>query len=118
MGQQPQHIKGKPKGYDKTLELLASLSPVDMEKCGPSNPIEDRPSGTPMKAIATSFGHSKLSPIQKLIIETQVAHKIVLVRYMTCAGMTVGIARQHWARAKMLADDYLDRVYPEETAEA
>lgn len=111
MGQAPRHTKGKPAGYDPTLELLATLTPVDIEQCTNHTPLDDRPDGTPMRLLIKAFGHSKEDPIRKLITETQVKHRIVVATWQNADGTAVGIARQCYARAQMLANDYWDRVY-------
>lgn len=115
MGRRPQHTEGKPAGYDPTLELLATLTPVDVESCISKTPLADRPDGTPMRLLIQSFGHEKKDhPIRKLITETQVRHKVQIVTFLNAEGTAVGIARQSYARARMLTEDYWDRVYGEE----
>jgi len=111
MGRKPKHEMDKPSGYDKTLELLATLPAVEIKKCVPSTPMDDRPMGARIRDLMAMFGHTSESPIRKLITDTQVRHKVILVTYATPEGCCVGVAKQHAAKAEMLASAYWDRVY-------
>lgn len=111
MGRKPNSEKGKPRGYDRTLELLATLPAVSLKKCTPSTPVDDRPIGARIKDLMSMFGHTDEAPIRKLITETQVRHKVLLITYQSPEGLCVGVAEQHHAKANMLADMYWHRVY-------